>query len=213
MPAPTRKVDTTKADEVAQAQEATEATLTPEQIQIRELQDQLAKAHAALLEKEDSAAEGIAVPGAARRISAEEAELRNARYTANSAALSLEPVDGSICIHFILDGFTDGETHYSADQEVTFLPGTPAYQFTLDRNGRSWATLTEGEQLNKYGKIFFRPGPSPKHTRLDDNLALLRAIADEKGIPLPTADQLARSEAEREARRRNPQQPMFGAGV
>lgn len=67
----------------------------------------------------------------------------------------------SILIHFVVDGFTVlGQVWYRG-QEVEFDSGGPAYHATKDSRGRSWLDLSDADQLEQYGAVFFRRGPWP----------------------------------------------------
>lgn len=103
--------------------------LTPEQRLIRELEDKLAERKT------------------------KEAELAPERFEQSDGD------DDSILIHFVADGFTTQGRLWYIGQELEFSVSGTAYEQTKDRFGNSWVHLTEDEQYDKYGKVYFRPGP------------------------------------------------------
>lgn len=62
-------------------------------------------------------------------------------------------------VHFLEDGFTAFGTVWYRGQEVEVLEGSDDWARTLDGEGNSWMVFSEDEQIDKYGKIMFRPGP------------------------------------------------------
>lgn len=119
--------------EEAPARPAPESQLTPEQLRIRELENQLA------LER------GKKEP---------EVELD---MPANPGDAS------NIVIHFLEDGFTALGHTWMRGQELEFEPESQAYRDTCDRHGRSWLELRHNEfaQVDRWGAIMFRNGPWP----------------------------------------------------
>ncbi len=114
-----------------------ENELTPEQKQIRDLQDQLAK------------------------------ERGN-----KDPDLEFEPAvenGENILIHFVADGLTALGTIWRIGQELEFTHGSPAYQDTCDRFGRSWLDLRNDEQaqIARWGEVKFRVGPWPGKSYVD----------------------------------------------
>lgn len=78
----------------------------------------------------------------------------------DSAPEQFEAADGdSILIHFIEDGFTTQGRIWYRGQEVEFALDGAAYEQTKNRYGQSWLDLSEDDQLDMYGKIYFRRGP------------------------------------------------------
>jgi hypothetical protein len=110
-----------------------EDQLTPEQKQIRYLQDQLARERGSKDPEQELAAP--AQPGA----------------------------EGNILIHFLEDGFTALGAVWYRGQELEFEPDSPAYRDTCDRTGWTWLSLAGDDfaQVKRYGKIYFRRGPWP----------------------------------------------------
>lgn len=65
----------------------------------------------------------------------------------------------TVVIHFVEDGVTaQGQVWYTG-QELEFVVGGDRWQDTLDRNGNSWVSQTEDEQIERRGKVYFRRGP------------------------------------------------------
>jgi hypothetical protein len=89
----------------------------------------------------------------------------------------------SVLIHFVVDGFTAQGAMWYRGQELEFDLNSRAYQETRDRNGESWVHLTEADQIKRYGKVFFRPGPWPFDTW--DNTTAAAAEA-RRGRAAPT---------------------------
>lgn len=117
-----------------------EAQLTPEQRQIRELQNQLAVANS-------------------RNLDAAEPEM----VVATS--------DNRVLIHFLEDGLTALGQVWHKGQELEFDLGGQAFEDTKDRYGYSWLSMDESDQLNRYGKIYFRRGPWPGKAYQDPQAA------------------------------------------
>lgn len=64
-------------------------------------------------------------------------------------------------IHFVDDGLTAlGKVWYRGEQ-ISVDTASDDYQMTVDRTGRSWLDFDEVEQVERYGKVMFRPGPWP----------------------------------------------------
>lgn len=69
-----------------------------------------------------------------------------------------------IVLHFLESGFTTNGGSWYLGQEVEFDRNSQAYKDTCDRNGKSWTSMSEVEQYDRYGKLYFRPGPWPFKT-------------------------------------------------
>lgn len=103
-----------------------------------------------------------------RRLEAELAAAR-ARLEGKNADVSAWPVqeapqfkDGDVVlIHVREDGFTANGRVWYRGQELEFVVGAQNWRDTLDRNGDSWLTMTESDQLRRYGKVMFGHGPWP----------------------------------------------------
>ena len=106
-----------------------ESELSPEEKRIRELEDQLAKRRAKEIEDQPETLEQSEAGGE------------------------------GILIHFVEDGFTAQGRIWYRGQELEFDKEGRAYDQTKDRNGDSWLDLSEDEQIDRYGKVYFKPGP------------------------------------------------------
>lgn len=68
-------------------------------------------------------------------------------------------VEGSIHVHFVDDGFTIlGKVWYKGE-ELVVSPGTPEWDEIHDRNGNTTLLLDEWQQMDRYGRRLFAPGP------------------------------------------------------
>jgi hypothetical protein len=156
-------VDTAKPD----------VQLTPEQLEIKRLRDQLAKQEG----RKDApvVAQELANPGDEK----------------------------NIVIHIREDGVTMlGKVWYRGD-ELEFEPGSQAYKDTFDRSGFSWLDLRDDEfgQMAKFGKVLFRSGPWPGKTYADATFESLRGLKDADGnVRPPTPEELEAAETARKKR-------------
>ncbi len=151
------------------------AELTPEQVMIRELRNQLALERG----KKDVEQEldPVAQPGSA----------------------------DNIVIHFLEDGFSAlGEVWYRG-QEIEFEVGSKSYRDTFNRLGQSWLDLRLNEfaQVERWGRIMFRPGPWPGKSLADAKVTFQTVKnADGSIVAAPTAEELAKAAAAEAKRRR-----------
>lgn len=106
---------------------AADYELTPEQLELRNIRDALAKEKAANLDR--------AVP----------------QYQETGEAAGT--------IHFVESGFTAFNNVWGIGQTVVYSAAD--YEETKDRNGNSWLDLTEAQQARRFGRVYFRKGPSP----------------------------------------------------
>lgn len=81
-------------------------------------------------------------------------------WSAGPAPKQLKDGD-KILIHVRRDGFTANGRVWYRGQELEFTVGEQNYRDTLDRNGNSWLTLSEAEQLRRYDEVQFGFGPWP----------------------------------------------------
>lgn len=72
------------------------------------------------------------------------------------------PEEGdTFLIHFLEDGITaQGQVWYRG-QELEFMVGSKAWNDTFDRFGKSWILMSENDQADRKGKVYFRRGPWP----------------------------------------------------
>ena len=71
------------------------------------------------------------------------------------------PGADSVLIHFVEDGLSVLEQMWYKGQELEVPIGSRWWEATLDRDGESWMLLDEETQIQRWGKVFFRPGPWP----------------------------------------------------
>lgn len=151
-----------------------ESELTPEQRQIRELQNQLAVERGS--RDPVPALEAVPNPGA----------------------------DGNIIIHFVAEGFTALGAVWHRGQELEFVPGSESYARTCDRNGWSWLELRDNpaEQEARFREVKFRSGPWPGKSYEDIAEARFEPLKPLKAGDrlVPSVEELARA-AKAEARR------------
>lgn len=111
---------------------AVEVQETPEQREIRELKEQL-KALMAL-----------------------------AQPNTEPTKVEETPVEGdTFLIHFLADGITAQGQVWYLGQELEFIVGSKAWKDTFDREGKSWLLMSENDQADRKGKVYFRRGPWP----------------------------------------------------
>lgn len=135
------------APTTASGRPVSEGQLTPEQLRMRQLEDQLAQQEALKL---------------------------STREDVYDTAVAENDGD-SVLIHILVDGFVAcGRTWYRG-QEIEFVKGGQAYEESKDRNGKSWLALAtpegEMEQARRYGQVMFRQGPWPGAPWSDDEAA------------------------------------------
>jgi hypothetical protein len=116
-----------------------DSALTPEQLRIRELENQLA------LER-----------------GRKDPELEFEPLADADAPSDL------IFIHFIADGLSVLGKIWTRGEELRFDPRSRAYADTCDRNGRSWLEVRDDPvaQERRWGEVKFRSGPWPGDTLL-----------------------------------------------
>jgi hypothetical protein len=112
--------------------------------------------------------------------------------------------DQNILIHFLEDGFTALGQVWMRGQELEFTPGSPAYNDTIDREGKSWLDYRDREfdQVDKWGKIMFRKGPWPGKSFKDATFVALKSLSGAGTVPVPTEDELTAAEQRERSRRR-----------
>lgn len=150
--------------------------LTPEQQEIKFLRDELAKMSGRKDVEQEF--ENLKAPGA----------------------------DGNILIHFLEDGMTAlGQVWYRG-QELEFEPGSRAYKDTFNRRGETWLSLAGNDfaQVDKWGKVMFRPGPWPGKTYLDGEFEPMKAESGDARVAKPSPEELERAEKLRTSRRAAP---------
>lgn len=108
-----------------------EQELTPEQKEIRMLRDQLARKQARDFD------------------------------TMKEVEIVAPEVGNIIHIHFIGDKVTALGRQWYRGQQIRFEVGSQAYKDTQDRYGYSWLSMTDEDQVNRWGDVMFRRGPWP----------------------------------------------------
>ena len=72
------------------------------------------------------------------------------------------PTEGSVTVHFITTGLTALGHTWNRGEEITVSPGSHKWQQLTDASiGRMILSLDEVEQIRRWGKRFFAPGPWP----------------------------------------------------
>ena len=172
-------------------------------------------------EREKDLQDQLARAMAKREVEEEEREIRAAERASRAPVTgdvpSLDRTDpgvskpGNILIHFVDSGFSALGKIWVTGDEAEFDPSDPndPYHETVDSTGWSWVNMTEGEQLDRHGKIIFRPGPWRGKSLAESRFEQLSALASEEGFDIPTAAELAASEARvRAAGRKPPHMPL-----
>lgn len=107
----------------------------------------------------------------------------------------------TILIHFLEDGHTVQGRVWYRGQEVEAVVGDDVWNDSLDRNGNSWLSMTEADQMERYDQIKFRRGSWPgKKSYLDGE------FTDPKTAP-PESELERADRLERERRRLAPRLP------
>lgn len=110
-------------------------------------------------------------PGAAPVETPEQKEIRELKMMVQALQSQMQPTNTSIAaepedkegdvilLHFVEDGFTSLGKSWYIGQELEFVVGEGSWENTLDRNGDSWVSMSEEDQYDRWGKIYFRRGP------------------------------------------------------
>jgi hypothetical protein len=86
-------------------------------------------------------------------------------------------------IHAVEDGMTAPGRVLYRGEELTLEVGSDHWELTIDPGtGRSWFDLSEDEQVERYGRVMFKPGPWPE-----------KKPVIEAGPPLSPGEQEARA--------------------
>lgn len=114
----------------------------------------------------DPVAEGLPKP--VSQLTADEAAERAQQHAEVQAALARaeqavpdisaqpDPSDKKLLIHFVEDGFTWAGRVWNQGDELEIGPEHPRWQSAV-----GWITLDKVAQVNRYGRVFFEPGPWP----------------------------------------------------
>ncbi len=112
--------------------------------------------------------------------------------------------EGNILLHFLEDGFTAWGQVWYRGQEVEIGRDSPAFRDTVDRRGFSWLSMLGDDfaQIERYGRVFFRPGPWPGKKYSDaTTFESLEPISGNAAVA-PSTEELTRAEAAEQKRRR-----------
>lgn len=111
------------------------------------------------------------------------------------ASAPVAPKDGDrVLIHVRKDGFTANGRVWYQGQELEFTVGEQNWKDTVDRNGNSWLTLSESDQIRRYGEIVFGHGPWPGASWSDARAANEEA---QRGRSAPTITQISNVQTSR----------------
>lgn len=93
-----------------------------------------------------------------------EAQIRKTESVAEQAKpVAVPEVDastpGAVTVNFVEDGLTLLGKVWYVGEELTIVPETPQWEEAIDRRtGRMLLTFDEDEQIERWGRRFFRPG-------------------------------------------------------
>lgn len=91
------------------------------------------------------------------------------------------PQSASDLIHIVANDFTVLGATWFRGQEINIGP-QGSYAATLDRTGKSWTTMTDEEQWDRFGEVKFHPGPWRGQSWQEQSAAKLEA-ARRGGVP------------------------------
>jgi hypothetical protein len=111
----------------------------------------------------------------------------------------------SVLIHFIDDGFYALGAVWYRGQELEVEVGDARWP-----EARSWILLDDGGQMERFEKVFFRPGPWPGRKSYADPAASFEPRASLSGdgtVPPPSVEELLQADMREKARRRGAPAP------
>lgn len=108
-------------------------------------------------------------------------------------------------IHFIRDGFTGMGKVWMRGEE--FDPSTVATNDAGRLDEESWWQLSESDQMERYGRVFFRPGPFPEDDRIDPAQDALRERVESWVAVMEIENPTERKAAEKAYRRQYGEPP------
>jgi hypothetical protein len=82
-------------------------------------------------------------------------------FVADEPILVNPPIPQTILIHILEDGFSAHGQIWYRGQEIEYITNEQVYYDTLDKFGNSWLGLDDSDQMRRYGRVYFRPGPWP----------------------------------------------------
>lgn len=130
---------------------------------------------------------------------------RQTSTTPRTAPVAEKPVEivsevsTNILVHFVSDGFTAFRYVWSTGQELEIEVPSPEYDATCNADGKSWLTLTEDEQVTRWGSVKFKPGPSDIPNSLINYLVLPGDRVDLQGRDIYKNSYRSRTEREKVA--------------
>lgn len=138
----------------------------------RELREQLAHEQQAAAERQAAAPtlpNGKPVPEAQldpeqREVRILEDRLAQQQARAYEQSNELAPIpenSATILFHVLVDGFTAFGVTWMRGQEIEVVKGSPEYELTVDRNGKSWLDFLADKkgQYERWGELKIDSGP------------------------------------------------------
>lgn len=157
-----------------------EAAQTPEQARIAALEAELSQPLPKFEEEFPAPAAAVAPTPEQLRIKELEDKLaqRNATIVENSApSYDSTPAEGgkTILLNVIKDGFVAMGQVWFRGQEMEFVIGSPAYNDTFDREGKTWLSMVNDiqAQYDRWGEQMLAPGKfvGRRDEMFDDDVA------------------------------------------
>lgn len=108
---------------------------------------------------------------------------------ANATSVAVQAADPTIeetdpndvdsrTVHFVEDGLTLLGKVWMRGETLTIGPGSSNWPQLLDRDGANALDLTEVQQVKKWGKRFFAPGPWPYDTSYELDMDAYKITRD-----------------------------------
>ena len=108
----------------------------------------------------------------------EEAAVADREAAVPIPAVPSDP-DPDVVLHVLADGWTVLGKVFYRGEEIRLKRGTPTWELTVDREGRSWIDMDQAEQIRRYKEVKFAMGPWPFPTEAPtDEQAYESALAD-----------------------------------
>lgn len=163
------QVDEPKPDEEQETEET--KALTPEELELEALRAEVAALRAQQAERSSNASARVVPEEELSPLERENRRLRDelARSIGRKLDEKFEDVaeDGEVLVlHILKDGFTRLGHVWYRGQEIVI--GPKAFEDTKNRNGVSWTSMTEDQQIEKWGEVYFRKGPWPGKREYED---------------------------------------------
>ncbi len=100
-----------------------------------------------------------------------EEDPKTATKSEKSSAVESAAEPEIIRVHVLEDGLTAHGRVWYRGQELEYTVGSALHETTQDRKGRSWLDYDDAEQMRRWGRVMFRPGPWPGQPYDDDRAA------------------------------------------